>query len=236
MKSVDFNARKQLKTALFTGRIVLVNGKIPENRLKMLKVIPLNEEHLEDVALLVSNRYKLLCKQEPHLPHRYSEVDNLLPLLGNTLNASGAGVAAICGERLVGFLTGWQMPSFRGERSTYSPEWANVAELEDSLHIYEEMYSHLAKIWVADQYLAHYISLFPNDIPALSAWNWMGFGMIAVDGLRGLDSIQGENVDVDIRRAGLQDIEQVMELHEALWLSNLTFQEGSGQVTWLPRK
>ena len=44
----------------------------------------------------------------------------------------------------------------------------------------------------------------------------MGFGMIAVDGLRGLDSIQGKDTDADIRRAGLQDLEQVMELHEAL--------------------
>ena len=182
----------------------------------MLKIIPLKEKHLEDAALLVSQRYTKLREQESHLPGSYAEVDNLLPLLRSILNASGAGVAAIRGEQLVGFLTGWQMPSFRGKRSTYSPEWANAANLDDSQRIYEELYSHLAKVWVADQYVVHYISLFPNDPYALSAWNWMGFGMIAVDGLRGLDSIQGENVDVDIRRAGLQDLEQVVELHEDL--------------------
>jgi len=182
----------------------------------MLKVVSLSEEHLEDAALLVSNRYRRLCEQEPHLPYSYVEVTVLLPLLQQIFSATGVGVAAIRGDRLVGFLTGWQMPSFRGKRSTYSPEWANAADLEDSQLIYEEMYSHLAAAWVADKYVAHYISLFPNDVDALRAWHWMGFGMISVDGLRGLDSIQGYDLDVHIRRAELQDLEQVMELHEAL--------------------
>jgi ribosomal protein S18 acetylase RimI-like enzyme len=182
----------------------------------MLKTIPLSEEYLEDAAVLVSNRYRRLCEQEPHLPHSYEDVSNLLPLLQNILNASGIGVATFHGDRLVGFLTGWQMPSFRGKRSVYSPEWANAADLEDSAHIYEELYSHLAATWVADRYVAHYISLFPNDVDAMRAWHWMGFGMISVDALRGLDSIQNNDANMTIRRAGLQDIEQVMALHEDL--------------------
>jgi hypothetical protein len=182
----------------------------------MLKVVSLSEEHLEDAALLVSNRYRRLCEQEPHLPPSYAEVTKLLPLLQQILSTSGVGVAAIRGDRLVGFLTGWQMPSFRGKRSTYSPEWANAADLDDSQRIYEEMYSQLAATWVADKFVAHYISLFPNDVDALRAWHWMGFGMIAVDALCGLDPIQGYDVDVCIQRAEMQDLEQVMELHEDL--------------------
>jgi len=182
----------------------------------MLKTIPLREEHLEDAALLASHRYKRLCEQEQHLPQSYAEATKFLPLLRNILNASGIGVATFHGDRLVGFLTGWKMPSFRGKRSIYSPEWANAAELEDSAHIYEEMYSHLAAAWVADKYVAHYISLFPNDVDALRAWHWMGFGMISIDAIRGLDPIQGHDANVKIRRAELQDIDQVMELHEGL--------------------
>jgi GNAT superfamily N-acetyltransferase len=183
----------------------------------MLKAIPLREEHLEDAALLVSTRYRLLCEQEPHLPHSYADVTNLLPLLQEILSASGVGVAVIRADRLVGFLTGWLMPSFRGKRSTYSPEWANAADLEDSPRIYEDLYSHLAAAWVADKYVAHYISLFPNDVDALRAWHWMGFGMVSVDALRGLDPVQGNDANVHIRRAELQDLEQVIELQEALW-------------------
>lgn len=51
----------------------------------MLEIIPLKEKHLEDAALLDSNRYQRLCEQETHLPHRYSEVDNLLLLLQNIM-------------------------------------------------------------------------------------------------------------------------------------------------------
>jgi hypothetical protein len=183
----------------------------------MLKTIPLKEEHLEDAALLVSQRYKQLLREIPQLPHSCAEVTKLLPLLQNILITSGVGVALLRGNRLAGFLTAWQMPSFRGKRSTYSPEWANAANLEDSGRIYEEMYSYLATAWVADQYVAHYISLFPNDVEALRAWHWLGFGMLAVDALRSMDSIPGTDGNVHIRRAELQDIQQVMELHEALW-------------------
>jgi ribosomal protein S18 acetylase RimI-like enzyme len=183
----------------------------------LLKVSTLKEEHLDDAALLVSKRYRRLYEQEPHLPNSYAEVNNLLPLLRKILNASGTGVAAIRGVQLVGFLTGWQMPSFRGRRSTYSPEWANAADMEDSPRIYEEMYSHLAGAWVADKYVAHYISLLPNDVNALMAWHWMGFGMISIDAIRGLDSIPSYDENVQIRRAELQELEQVIELHEALW-------------------
>jgi hypothetical protein len=45
----------------------------------------------------------------------------------------------------------------------------------------------------------------------------MGFGLVSVDALRGVDSIQDSYVNVNIRCAELQDIQQVMELHEALW-------------------
>lgn len=184
----------------------------------MLKVMPFREEYLEDAARLVCKRYRQLREQVPHLPNRYLEVDTILPLLQHILEICSDGVAAIRGNRLVGFLTGWKMPSFRGKRSTYSPEWANAADLDDSARIYEEMYSHLAATWIADQYVAHYISLFPNDVEALRAWHWMGFGMISVDALRGLDAILDQPAKFDIRRAGSQDIQQVIDLQEALRL------------------
>ncbi len=182
----------------------------------MFQTTALKEEHLEEAALLAGLRYRRLCEQEPCLPRRYAEVTQLLPLLQKILHTSGVGVATFQGGRLVGFLTGWQMPSFRGKKSTYSPEWANAAIPDDSARIYEEMYSHLAAAWVTDGYVAHYISLFPNDVAALRALRWLGFGMIALDALRGLDPIQDHDETVTIRRAEPQDLEPVIELHEDL--------------------
>jgi len=183
----------------------------------MLSVIQLNEEHLEDAARLVSDRYQHLRAQAPDLPQRYSDVSSLVPLLQDILKPGIPGVAAIQGNRMVGFLTAWQMPDFRGKQSIYSPEWANAAILDDSARIYEAMYSNIGAAWVADQYVAHYISLFPNDISALQALNWMGFGMFAVDAIRGLDPIQDDIAGVRIKRAELSDIESVIELQDALW-------------------
>ncbi len=182
----------------------------------LLQVIALKEVHLADAARLVSDRYKRLRQGEPLLPGRYAKVETLLPLLQDIWNASGVGVAVIRHGQLVGFLTGWQMPCFRGKRSTYSPEWANAALMGESARIYQAMYGHLAAVWLADNYVAHYISLFPNDVDALNAWHWMGFGMIAADALCGLDPIEAPDTGVQIRRAGPEDIEPVMELHEAL--------------------
>jgi GNAT superfamily N-acetyltransferase len=182
----------------------------------LLKIIPLKEEHLEDAAALVISRYKNLCEQEPNLPHRYKEVSNLLPLLQKIMQTACPGVAAIQDGQLVGFLTGWLMPDFRGKRSVFSPEWANAADLKESGYIYEEMYRHLAADWVAEKYAAHYISMFANDPDAIRAWHWLGFGMTAIDAVRGLNPIQVGDYRIDIRRATSQDLEKVPELNDGL--------------------
>jgi GNAT superfamily N-acetyltransferase len=183
----------------------------------MLTVTSLNEDHLEDAAALVTTRYKALRKQIPDLPHRYAEETTILPHMREILSASRVGVAAFRGVRLVGFLTGWQMPTLHGKRSIYSPEWANAADLDDSARIYKEMYSQISRVWVEDQFVAHYISLFPNDLSALNAWNWLGFGLMAVDGLRNLNPIPMDEIDVHIRQAEPEDLTVVMDLQDALW-------------------
>ena len=180
-----------------------------------IEVIPLREEHLQDAAALVSRRYQGLRELVPSLPPRYAEVSTLLPMLRDIAGA-GPGVAAIHGGRLVGFLSGWLIPSFRGKRSAFSPEWANAVDLENSQRVYEQMYTHLSASWVADGYTTHLIGLLANDRDSLEGWHWLGFGMIAADAVRDLQPAPGRDTDVEIRRAGLQDLDQVKTLHEAL--------------------
>lgn len=180
-----------------------------------MEVVPLKEKHLQDAAALVSRRYQGLREQVPSLPPRYAEVSTLLPMLRDIAGA-GPGVAAIHGGRLVGFLTGWLVPSFRGKRSAFSPEWANAADPENSQRIYEQMYTHLSASWVADGYTTHLVGLLANDREGLEGWHWLGFGMIAADAVRDLQPAPGHDTNVEIRRAGLQDLEQVRTLSEAL--------------------
>lgn len=123
----------------------------------------------------------------------------------------------MCGGRLVGFLSGWRIPSFRGRRAVFSPEWANAADLENSRRIYEEMYAHLSSTWVADGCFTHLVSLLANDHDGIGGWHWLGFGMVAADAVRPLQPARGPDVEVDIGRAGLHDLVQIMTLDESLY-------------------
>jgi GNAT superfamily N-acetyltransferase len=181
-----------------------------------LKIIPFQEHHLEDAAKLVSWRYEFLCKEEPLLPKTYTELTALVPLLKGIFSNGGPGVAAIEDGRLVGFLTAWMMPGFRGERSVYSPEWANGAVLTNNRGIYEHMYTQIAAEWVEKQYLSHYISLFSNELRAAECWHWLGFGMLGIDALRDLSPLEFSNKNIKVQLAGTENIDQVISLVEGL--------------------
>lgn len=182
----------------------------------MLEIKPFEKAHLEDAAALVIHRYTELCQQEPLLPVRYQHSANILPHLQNMLKAGCPGVAATQNGRLVGFLMGWLMPSFRGKRSTYSPEWANASLLANSRYIYEEMYRVIAGDWAAEKYVAHYLSIFTNDLAGIEALHWLNFGMLSVDAIRSLQRVTAGQNQVEIRHASLDDLEAVIALNEEL--------------------
>jgi GNAT superfamily N-acetyltransferase len=179
-------------------------------------VMPLQTDHLVDAARLACWRYEALRAQVPPLPARYGEVDALLPKLHEILDA-GPAVAALHGHELVGFLAAWLTPSFRGRRACFSPEWANGALLEESVVIYEAMYTHLASAWVAEDYSTHLVSTFTNDAAAVESWPWMGFGMVAVDAVRDLSPLAATpTMSCPIRRATIDDLDAFVDLESAL--------------------
>jgi hypothetical protein len=178
-------------------------------------IVALQDEHLEDAAALVSVRYKALRQRVPLLPRRYEDVAALLPMLRD-ITRQAPGVVALRGSRVAGFLTGSVIPTFLGKRSMYSPEWANGAELWESRRVYEEMYGRLAAEWVADGCFTHMVSLFGHDQEGIAGWQWLGFGLAAIDGLRGVEPTEAAVAEVEIRRAGIGDIKEAMALDEAL--------------------
>jgi GNAT superfamily N-acetyltransferase len=180
-----------------------------------LEIVPLYDKHLEDAAALVTTGYRALREHVPSLPSRYEDVSSILPLLRD-LAAQAPGVVAMRDGRLAGFLLGMVLPEFRGKRSVYSPEWANIVNGEDGGETYREMYAHLSARWVADGCFTHVITLLAHDRQAMDAWHWLGFGLASVDATRDLRPAQGTVADVVIRRARLEDIEEAMALSQAL--------------------
>jgi GNAT superfamily N-acetyltransferase len=180
-----------------------------------IQIEPLRGIHLEDAAELFCIRYRALRKQLPLMPARYSAPDGILPMLRDLAQAT-PGVVAIDGRQLAGFLLGFVIPEFLGARSVFSPEWANAARMEDSRHLYQEMYGRLSAEWVADRCFIHLVSLLENDPPGRDAWHWLGFGMAAVDGVRDLEPVPASLARYDFRRATLDDLPQATNFDEAL--------------------
>jgi GNAT superfamily N-acetyltransferase len=182
--------------------------------MKPLDIVPLKDAHLGDAAELAAARYRALRGRVPLLPARYGEAAVLLPRL-RELAGAAPGVAALRGGRLAGFLVAWLIPSLRGQRAVYSPEWANGAQPDDARRIYQAMYAAMSAHWVADRAFDHFVTLLAHDRDGLEAWQWLGFGYAVVDALRELSPVRGATTDLEIRRAAGEDVEDGL----ALWLA-----------------
>ncbi len=180
-----------------------------------LQIVALREAHLEDAAALACARYRALRQRVPCLPARYEHVDVVLGELCGLYERAPA-VTTLDGPRLAGFLAAWPLPDFRGRPAAFSPEWANAAAPDDSRRIYQELYAAVAGPWVDAGYRTHLVSALTHDAEAIHGWHWLGFGSLAVDGVRGLTPVAPPVADVEIRRAGPQDVDVVLALTTAL--------------------
>jgi GNAT superfamily N-acetyltransferase len=180
-----------------------------------IDIHPLEEKHLADAAALVCARYRALRKQLPVMPRRYEDPGAILPQM-HDLARQAPGVVAIRDSQLAGFLIAYQFPDFRGKPSTYSPEWANGAEMGDSRRIYEALYTGLSAQWVDSGYCTHLLSIMTSDAAGIEGWRWLGFGLLGADGVRNLEPIPGPTAGVELRRAGIDDLQQVTTVLGAL--------------------
>jgi GNAT superfamily N-acetyltransferase len=185
------------------------------------EILPLQESHLQDAAGLACARYQALREQVPAMPARYEDPGSTLAWLQD-LASQAPGVAAFRNGRLVGFLLGMVIPTFRGKRGVFCPEWANATDPEDSRWLYEEMYARLSARWVADGCVLHLVSLLAHDRPGIEGWHGLGFGLAAADGVRAVEHtpdlgpVPGPSTGITIRRAGTDDAEQMRDLITAL--------------------
>jgi GNAT superfamily N-acetyltransferase len=176
-----------------------------------IEIHPLEEKHLADAAAMFCARYRDLRKQLPLMPSRFEDPDAILSRLRD-LAGQAPGVVAIRDSQLAGFLVAYQFPDFRGKPSVYAPEWANGAEMDDSRRIYEALYTALSAQWVDSGYCTHLQSVLVNDRDGLEGWRWLGFGLLGADGVRDLKPLPDATAGVDVRRAGLDDLQQVTTL------------------------
>jgi GNAT superfamily N-acetyltransferase len=180
-----------------------------------LEIVDLELEHLEEAARLVAGQFRKERRQVPALPERFDQPEPHLQRLRD-LARNNPGVAALRGGKLVGFLTGLVIPSWRSKRSAYAPAFAHGAAEEDRARIYRWMYGQMSQRWVDDRCGLHLISLFAHDRPAQDAWFAMAFGLTVVDAVRDAGQVRGASESATIRQATAEDAEAVTRLAEGL--------------------
>jgi len=179
-----------------------------------MNVAVLRPEHLEAAAGLVAARCVALRSQVRSLPAKYTDAATIAQMLCELDETTG--VVALQDNRLIGFMTGFVLPEFLGKRSFYSPEWANCAEPATSRRTYEEMYRRASARWIADRCAVHAVTLMADDREGIEGWQWLGFGLAAVDGVRDLAPVKGNQAGLEIRQAGPEDAGAVAALDRAL--------------------
>ena len=177
-----------------------------------MQIVAMGGQHVEDAGELVTARYAEVRASVPALPAKYESLDAFSRDLARLADAS-PGVAALRSGRLVGFLIAQVIGDFRDMRAAYSPEWANAAAADD---VYIAMYQAVAEAWRADGCACHLVSLLGESEDCADAWLRLGFEMEAVDAVRGLSLVNGAFREADIRRAGPDDAELVVDFERRL--------------------
>lgn len=178
-----------------------------------IKVIELNENHLESASELFTKYYKEAREKLNILPERYEKKEIILSLLQN-IHKKSLGVAAIDNGEVIGYLTGLPIPNFKGtQRGIYCPEWAHASIGGNRVKAYRAMYEKASAMWVQNGCLTHAITIISHDKEAIDLWFRNGFGMHVVDAVRSLELLPGNiNSDIEIRKFKNDNIESVIDL------------------------
>jgi GNAT superfamily N-acetyltransferase len=169
-----------------------------------MQIVSFEPVHVPEAAAMFARAFRALRRTAPLLSDRMKDPAEAARRLSE-MSAAGAGVAALDGARLIGFLAGWwPIERFRGADriGAYVPEWAHAATGGDRAAVYRALYRAISARWAAVECDVHAITLLANDRAALDAWFWNGFGLGTVDAVRPMTPINAPPPDGFTVRAG----------------------------------
>ena len=144
-------------------------------------IVNFETQHVDAAKVLALANYQEERYYVPELPDS-PEIPDL-----NWFAENGLGVAAMEGDRLVGYLC-WVGPyenAFNsGIPGIYVPLHAHGAIGEVRDRIYRRLYQAAAEKWVKRGALSHAITLYAHDMQALQSFFGYGFGLRCIDAIR----------------------------------------------------
>jgi GNAT superfamily N-acetyltransferase len=179
-----------------------------------LEIVPFAKEHLEAAAALVADRYRSERDLTPLFPTQYENPAAVLPLL-NFRAEERLGIAAVRNGKTSGFMLSFPFSSW-GIPAVWIPDCGHGAEKPERGYLYRRMYAALAEQWVRKGHRKHLVMTFGHEREVLDAFFGMGFGMSNIDALRDLSPVPETPASVEIRQAGPEDFNTLMNYRELM--------------------
>lgn len=153
-----------------------------------MKIVDMTKQWISQALELIEENYN----EEQNAVAVLPQMPAIPPL--EFLCENGLGVAAVEGERLLGFLSAygpWK-PVFCTPDTTgvFSPLHAHAVQRENRLIIWRRLYQEAAKKWVKQGAASHAITLYTHDNDAKEALFLYGFGVRCIDLMRNMTDIE----------------------------------------------
>ena len=178
-------------------------------------ITDLKAQHISQAQAILRQNYDAERERVPALPPSAERPD--LTWFAN----NGFGVAALEGERLVGFL-GWVPPFENAFRTTdavgvFSPLGVSGALGDNRGQIYARMYQAAAKKWVKAGALSHAICLYAHDTEAQRAFFNYGFGLRCIDAIRPMEEVAAPPCEeYSLRELATEEYGSILPLNKQL--------------------
>ena len=190
-----------------------------------VQVVPFEDEHLEDAAVLLVKKHLADRQREPALPsvddiaRRVAEVSaerglpapdetvGLLPLL-RFAEGRGPRVAAFRNGRIVGYLQTSELELTRAYTGVHNL----VVDPVEGAQVYREMYAAVASQWLQQGYLVHFVKLLASDRQAVEAWFSLGFGQVSAQAFRDTNYTHEKATGIEVVPAQEDHIELLVQL------------------------
>lgn len=184
-----------------------------------MRILPFSDAMLDDAAGLLTLRHTEHRQAEPSLPSRQESPDGARAALAAVWGKPGAtGVAAVAGDRLIGYLVGTPREDRWHGRSAWIPPAGHAVDPAIGPDLYGDLYAALGARFVAEGYFTHAITA-PCLPATVEAWFGLCFGREQVYAVTEIDRLPtgaAPPEGVDIRRAGPADLDLVLTLGDQL--------------------
>ena len=173
----------------------------------------LDEKYVNAAADLIMSAYIEERIAIPLLPDEKEYLNSFRELIKNLFN-NGTGVVAVRDAELIGFIAGFEVEELFGKcKGIYSPLYGHGGKKEYRSILYQELYKHVAEIWVRNACMTHALTFFAHDKETIDVWFWQGFGLRCVDAIREAKPIYANNLNIIIRKANILDIPALANIH-----------------------